>query len=123
MEPHVCEIDTPFCCWREIEESEEVYNSTETREGEYLEYYGEPGIFYQTYGNGGGKGGWGGYWVRDGGRAVWAVAGNSVHFSYLNNHVHQYSSPKSNGTPARIRVFIPSPEELEEELEKELGLK
>lgn len=36
-------------------------------------YTDEYGTFYQTYGNGGGKNGWGGYWVRQG--KVWEVAG------------------------------------------------
>ena len=60
---------------------EEVYNSSDWRNGTSRTYCDQPGTFYQTYGNGGGPGGWGGYWVRQGGRAVWEVAGSE--FTYL----------------------------------------
>jgi hypothetical protein len=65
---------------------DEVYNSTDERNGvprehgEPREKWGQPGTFYQTYGNGGGEGGWGGYWMREGGDAVWSVAGDK--FTY-----------------------------------------
>jgi len=59
---------------------EEVYNSTDERNGEPREQWGQPGTFYQTYGNGGGEGGHGGYWVREGGDAVWSVAGDKFKF-------------------------------------------
>ena len=88
----------------------EVYNSTDKRQGEFREYSKQPGTFYQTYGNGGGEGGWGGYWVRQGGLAVWAVAGDV--FTYLDNHVLEYRPQDSMaGEPAMCRVFIPDADE------------
>jgi hypothetical protein len=69
---------------KEVDETngwEEVYNSSDKRNGTSRTYCDQPGTFYQTYGNGGGPGGWGGYWVRQGGRAVWEVAGSK--FTYL----------------------------------------
>ena len=59
---------------------EEVYNSTDQRNGEPRLYSEEPGTFYQTYGNGGGEGGHGGYWVQEGGGDLWSVAGDE--FTY-----------------------------------------
>jgi hypothetical protein len=59
---------------------EEVYNSTDERNGEPREQWGQPGTFYQTYGNGGGEGGHGGYWMREDGDAVWSVAGDKLKF-------------------------------------------
>ena len=64
------------------DEWQEVYNSTDHSQGQYRGYNGEPGTFYQTYGNGGGPNGWGGYWVRDNCSAVWEVNGNK--FKYLD---------------------------------------
>tara|TARA_R110002126_G_scaffold210460_1_gene357051 strand:+ start:923 stop:1351 length:429 start_codon:yes stop_codon:yes gene_type:complete len=61
---------------------EEIYNATDERTGEPREYYKQPGTFYQTYGNGGGPGGSGGFWVRDNNTAVWKVCGDK--FDYLN---------------------------------------
>ena len=61
---------------------QEVYNSTDGHCGAPREYSGQPGTFYQTYGNGGGKNGSGGYWVRDDGNALWEVAGEV--FKYLD---------------------------------------
>jgi len=49
---------------KEVDETngwEEVYNGGQPRENPRLS--GQEGIFYQTYGNGGGAGGWGGYWA------------------------------------------------------------
>jgi len=49
---------------KEVDETngwEEVYNGGQPRENPRLS--GQEGIFYQTYGNGGGTGGWGGYWA------------------------------------------------------------
>lgn len=43
---------------------EEIYNGEGRSAGELRFYKGNPGRFYQTYGNGGGPGGWGGYWKR-----------------------------------------------------------
>ena len=59
---------------------EEVYNSTDQRNGEPRLYSKHPGTFYQTYGNGGGEGGHGGYWVQEGGGDLWSVAGDE--FTY-----------------------------------------
>jgi hypothetical protein len=50
---------------------DEIYNGN----GERRFYKGSPGLFYQTYGNGGGPGGWGGYWIQDCNQAVWQVEG------------------------------------------------
>jgi hypothetical protein len=89
---HVDECEV--CCeaWKEYDEKhlvelvdmDEIYNSSNDKPGVPREYAGQPGTFYQTYGNGGGKNGWGGYWVRDGGKAVWNVEGQE--FTYMNNH-------------------------------------
>ena len=80
--------------WLIDNDYEEIYNSIGRKAGEFRykptrtdnkilnEHVCEPGTFYQTYGNGGGPGGWGGYWVRDGGEAVWQVEGNE--FTYLD---------------------------------------
>ena len=71
---------------------EDVYNSADDRYGEPRSYCdqpgNQPGTFYQTYGGGGGPGGWGGYWVREGGYAVWEVQGSK--FTYLNNKSLEY---------------------------------
>lgn len=67
--------------WMIDNEYEEIYNGEGRTAGEAREYYGQPGRFYQTYGNGGGPGGWGGYWIRDGGTAVWNVEGEV--FTYM----------------------------------------
>lgn len=69
----------------EDEDEEQVYNGN----GEPREYSNQPGTFYQTYGNGGGKNGWGGYWVRDGSQAVWEVAGQE--FTYLEDKSLEFS--------------------------------
>ena len=87
---------------------EEVYNSTDEREGEPREHCGQPGTFFQTYGNGGGENGWGGYWVRDDTTAVWTVAGQV--FKYLDNYVLEYQPQKQmEGQVAKCRVFVPKP--------------
>ena len=65
------------------DEFEEVYNSTDSRNGFPRLYKEQPGTYYQTYGNGGGPGGSGGYWVREGGDAVWRIEGDK--FTYLDN--------------------------------------
>ena len=60
---------------------DEVYNSKDRElPGVPRTYSGEPGTFYQTYGGGGGEGGWGGYWMRDDSAAVWSVAGDKFTF-------------------------------------------
>jgi len=61
---------------------EEVYNSTDRElPGAPRRYEGQPGTFYQTYGNGGGEGGHGGYWMPDLDLAdVWSVAGDKFTF-------------------------------------------
>jgi hypothetical protein len=59
---------------KEVDETngwEEVYNASNQTKGNPLggqprenpRLPGQEGIFYQTYGNGGGAGGWGGYWA------------------------------------------------------------
>ena len=63
----------------EDEEWEEIYNSTGDMPGVPLEKWWQEGTYYQTYGNGGGPGGSGGYWVRTGGNAVWKVEGHDFH--------------------------------------------
>jgi len=83
---------------------EEVYNSTDERHGESREYLKQPGTFYQTYGNGGGKNGWGGYWVRHGGTAVWEVAGEE--FKYLEGYSLEYQHQNwMKGKTARCRTI------------------
>ena len=59
---------------------EEIYNATDERTGVPHEYCKQPGTFYQTYGNGGGPGGSGGFWVRDDCTAVWQVCGDAFHY-------------------------------------------
>ena len=61
---------------------ETVYNSCDNNAGTQRDYCEQPGTFYQTYGGGGGPGGWGGYWVREGENAVWMVEGSK--FTYLD---------------------------------------
>jgi hypothetical protein len=81
---------------------EEVYNSTDEQQGVIHEYYGQPGIFYQTYGKGG-KGGWGGYWQREGVTSVWKVEGST--FKYMNNKTIEYQPQNSMvGQSAQIRI-------------------
>lgn len=58
---------------------EEVYNSSDLRNGTHRTYEGQPGTFYQTYGGGGGEGGYGGYWMRYD-DSVFSVAGNKFTF-------------------------------------------
>jgi len=72
--------------------------------GEPRSYCDQPGTFYQTYGNGGGAGGWGGYWVREGGQAVWKVEGSE--FTYLNAKILEYRHQDSmRGIPAAVRLL------------------
>jgi hypothetical protein len=88
---------------------EEVYNSTDIMNGVAREYCGQPGKFYQTYGNGGGKNGSGGYWVRDGSAGVWSVAGDT--FTYLKDATVEYRNQRSmSGVCAAIRVDVNPPE-------------
>lgn len=61
--------------WMIESEYEEIYNSTGREAGVEREYKGQQGRFYQTYGGGGGPGGWGGYWVRHRSKAVFNVEG------------------------------------------------
>lgn len=96
--------------WKEEEKEEEededetdgwetVYNGNGTRRM----YCEQPGTFYQTYGNGGGKNGWGGYWVREDGEAVWEVAGEE--FTYLNGcYVDFQTENEMTGRIAMIRI-------------------
>jgi len=86
-------------------EWEEVYNSTDIMKGEAREYCEQPGKFYQTYGNGGGKNGSGGYWIRDGSAGVWSVAGET--FTYLKDATVEYRNQRSmSGICAAIRVNV-----------------
>ena len=88
---------------------EEVYNSTDIMKGVAREYCGQPGKFYQTYGNGGGKNGSGGYWIRDGSAGVWSVAGET--FTYLKDATVEYRNQRSMaGICAAIRVDVNPPE-------------
>jgi hypothetical protein len=99
----------PKDCKCEADEWEEVYNSTDERQGEPREHCGQPGTFYQTYGNGGGENGWGGYWVRKDTTAVWTVAGQV--FKYLDNYILEYKPCDSMaGKVAKCRVYVPKPE-------------
>jgi hypothetical protein len=61
--------------WMIESEYEEIYNSEGRKPGVVREHDGETGRFYQTYGGGGGPGGWGGYWIQDGRKSVWQVEG------------------------------------------------
>jgi hypothetical protein len=70
-----------------------VYNGSNEKPGEYREYLGQPGTFYQTYGNDG-------YWQREGVTAVWKVKGNK--FKYLNNKSIEYQSQGANKNRLRI---------------------
>jgi len=96
---------------------EEVYNSSDRRNGTSRTYCGQPGTFYQTYGNGGGPGGSGGYWVRQGGRAVWEVAGSE--FTYLEGSQLEVRPQDSyRGVCAAVR---PVPRTLsQEDIQQEL---
>ena len=107
--------DTPVRIIKETAECEEdeqddwieVYNSNDDRNGEPRTYCDQPGTFYQTYGNGGGPGGWGGYWVREGGRAVWEVEGSV--FKYLDNCCLEVRPQDSmNGRCAAVKLNRPS---------------
>lgn len=74
--------------WCNDDDAEEIYNSTElmtgmTTAGVFRQFLDNPGMFYQTYGNGGGPGGWGGYWKLFDCDDVWEVEGNI--FTYLDN--------------------------------------
>lgn len=77
-----------------------VYNGN----GRPREYCNQPGTFYQTYGNGGGKNGWGGYWVREDGEAVWEVAGQE--FMYLPGCALEFQSENEmTGRIAAVRII------------------
>jgi hypothetical protein len=98
-------IDDNDCAEEHEPEWEEVYNSTDIMKGEAREYCGQPGKFYQTYGNGGGKNGSGGYWIRDGSAGVWSVAGER--FRYLKDATVEYRNQRSMaGICAAIRVNV-----------------
>jgi hypothetical protein len=80
---------------------ETVYNGNGTRRM----YKNQPGTFYQTYGNGGGKNGWGGYWVPEDDDAyrVWAVAGQE--FTCLDGcHPDFDTQDVLTGRIPRIRI-------------------
>ena len=109
-----CEWDAEEAEEEEEEEKEaweaweEIYNSTEdmpdNMPGVSREYSGQPGTFYQTYGNGGGPGGSGGYWVREGGRAVWMVEGNK--FSFIAGAILEVVANSTGFQRCRIKVLI-----------------
>lgn len=101
------------CCSEEDEDEgeekdeepwEEIYNKTGDMPGEPRDYSGQPGTFYQTYGNGGGPGGSGGYWVREGGRAVWMVKGNN--FSFIAGAILEVISNGAGFQRCRLRILI-----------------
>jgi hypothetical protein len=69
--------------WMIDNEYEEIYNGEGRVAGERRYDRGSPGWFYQTYGNGGGPGGWGGYWIQDCNKSVWKVEGEV--FTLLEN--------------------------------------
>ena len=69
--------------WMIDNDYEEIYNGEGRTAGEVRYCKGSRGHFYQTYGNGGGPGGWGGYWIQDGTRSVWKVEGEV--FTLLKN--------------------------------------
>jgi hypothetical protein len=70
---------------------------------------GQEGVFYQTYGNGGGPGGWGGYWamrVSSGQHmpGVYEVAGQE--FTLLEGVQLEYRPEDSlRGVPAAVRIL------------------
>lgn len=87
----------------EEDDWQEVYNNGEPR------MMGETdGIFYQTYGNGGGPGGWGGYWVMGSKlqppfAGVWVVEGDK--FTPLDGCRLQYRSEDERvGQTAALRI-------------------
>jgi len=83
---------------------EQIYNYTDDVSGEPRSYCDQPGTFYQTYGNGGGPGGWGGYWVREGGQAVWEVEGST--FTYLKGKILEIRNPDwRRGIDAAVRLL------------------
>ena len=89
-------------------EWEEVYNSTDETKGVARDYKGSHGVFYQTYGNGGGKNGFGGYWVSNGG-SVYSVAGYT--YTLLPGATVEYRNQRSMvGICAAIRVDVNPPE-------------
>ena len=85
---------------------EEVYNGGQPRENPRLP--GQEGIFYQTYGNGGGAGGWGGYWAMrlSNGQhmpGVYEVAGNQ--FKMLEGVLLEFRPEDSfRGVVAAVRI-------------------
>jgi len=86
-------------------EWEEVYNSTGESSGVAKDYRGRSGKFYQTYGNGGGKNGFGGYWINDSGSVVYRVAGYT--YTYLKDATVEYRNQRSmSGICAAIRVNV-----------------
>jgi hypothetical protein len=81
---------------------EEVFNG-DALPGIPYEHAGYPGRFYQTYGNGGGPGGSGGYWVKQGGE-VWKVEGTT--FTYGNNYeIEVRPKNEAKGITGAVRVF------------------
>ena len=85
---------------------EEVYNGGQPRENPRIP--GQEGIFYQTYGNGGGAGGWGGYWAMrlSNGQhmpGVYEVAGNQ--FKMLEGVLLEFRPEEEmRGVVAAVRI-------------------
>ena len=85
------------------DEWEEVYNGDDLP-GVPYEHAGLPGRFYQTYGNGGGPGGSGGYWVRQGGQEVWKVEGTIL--SFVDGYrIEVRPKVEAEGVPAKVYVY------------------
>ena len=118
---------------KEIDETngwEEVYNAgnqtkgnplgTQSRENPRLP--GQEGIFYQTYGNGGGAGGWGGYWAMRGASwetpGVYEVAGQE--FTLLEGVELEFRPEHSwTGRVAAVRILPLTQERIDENLRKQ----
>jgi hypothetical protein len=98
------------------DEFEEVFNSTDERNGEPLQstkhaHDKDQGTFYQTYG--GGFGGSGGYWVKEGGDRVWKM--DNYKFTCLMNKkllVRPQNSKIGQKAGVRLIPRNPSPKEV-----------
>ena len=108
---------------------EEVYNAGNQTKGNPLGVErrknpllpGQEGIFYQTYGNGGGAGGWGGYWAMPG--AVWETPGvyqvAGEEFTLLDGVVLEFRPENCwTGRVAAVRILPLTQERIAEALRK-----
>jgi hypothetical protein len=120
---------------KEVDETdgwEEVYNTGNKTKGNPLgvtvrenpRLSGEYGVFYQTYGNGGGPGGWGGYWamrVSSGQHmpGVYEVAGEE--FKLLDGVALEFRPEDSfRGVPAAVRLLPLTQERIADSLRKQV---